>query len=243
MPANPVAQALLAAAGAPIAAPSANRFGRVSPTTAAHVLEDLDGRIDAILDGGETTHGVESTVVDASVEPVVVYRPGVVSLEEIQRICGSARAWEAPDSPGKSTDGKSTGGAPESLPSPGVGIRHYAPRARLTLIGSEGNRGELPEQAARLIAAAQEAIQQRLRVGVMLPGNFLARGRAELPADAAIFDWGDWRDLQQLAHRLFAGLRQLDAAGVDTILCPLPPPEGIGAALRDRLTKAAKLEA
>jgi L-threonylcarbamoyladenylate synthase len=237
MPANPVAKALIAAAGVPIAAPSANRFGGMSPTTAAHVLEDLDGRIDAILDGGATTHGVESTVVDASVEPVILYRPGVVTLEEIQRICGSAHAWVPSNALVKSTDGKSTDGEPESLPSPGVGIRHYAPRARLMLV-----EGEAADQAAQLVAAAREALQEQLRVGVMLPANFLARGRVELSAKAIVFEWGDWGDLEELAHRLFAGLRELDAAGVDTILCPLPPPEGIGAALQDRLTKAARLE-
>src|SRR5215471_8002853 len=80
MPQHPVAHALICEAGVPIAAPSANRFGRISPTTAEHVLEDLDGRIDAILDSGETTHGLESTVIDVCEDPCVVYRPGVISL-------------------------------------------------------------------------------------------------------------------------------------------------------------------
>jgi len=230
MPANPVAQALIAAAGVPIAAPSANSFGRISPTTAAHVLEDLDGRIDAILDAGETTLGVESTVVDASVEPVIVYRPGVITLKDIQDVCGSAHAWVAAD-----WSGKSMGGPHESLPSPGVGIRHYAPRARLMLID-----GDPSQQAPKLVAAVREASRKLLRVGVMLPGNFLTRGHQELPANTKIFEWGDWGNLRELAHRLFAGLRELDAAGVDSILCPLPPSLGIGAALRDRLIKAAE---
>jgi L-threonylcarbamoyladenylate synthase len=242
MPANPVAQALIAAAGAPIAAPSANRFGRISPTSAAHVLEDLDGRIDAILDAGETTHGVESTVVDAAADPVILYRPGVVTLRDIQRICGSAQAWVPNEA-----DGKSLGARPASLPSPGVGIRHYAPRARLALVecgdksGGEKS-GDASDQAAQLIAASREASEKHLRFGVMLPSNFLARSRSELPDSAIVFDWGDWGDLPELAHRLFAGLRELDAAGVETILCPLPPSSGIGAALQDRLIKAAKLE-
>ena len=93
MPSHPVAQALIAAAGVPIAAPSANRFGRTSPTRADHVLEDLDGRIDAVLDAGETEHGLESSVVDASREPVVLYRPGVISLAEILDVCGAAVQW------------------------------------------------------------------------------------------------------------------------------------------------------
>ena len=127
------------------------------------------------------------------------------------------------------------GGPHESLPSPGVGIRHYAPRARLMLID-----GDPSQQAPKLVAAVREASRKLLRVGVMLPGNFLTRGHQELPANTKIFEWGDWGNLRELAHRLFAGLRELDAAGVDSILCPLPPSLGIGAALRDRLIKAAE---
>ena len=92
MPAHPAAHALLLAAAVPVAAPSANRFGRTSPTSAAHVLEDLDGRIDAILDGGETTHGVESTVVDVSADECVIYRPGVITLEQIRAVC-HGKVW------------------------------------------------------------------------------------------------------------------------------------------------------
>jgi L-threonylcarbamoyladenylate synthase len=233
MPANRVAQKLMATAGVPIAAPSANSFGRISPTTATHVLEDLDGRIDAILDAGETTHGVESTVVDASVEPVVLYRPGVITLQDIQEVCGSAYAWTPSDSSGKSIES-----SPASLPSPGVGIRHYAPRACLVLI-----TGEASEQPAKLVLAARQARQKQLRIGVMLPANFLTTGCGELTENALVFEWGDWNNLRELAHRLFAGLRELDFAGVDTILCPLPQSAGIGAALQDRLMKAAKSEA
>ncbi|HLJ79708.1 MAG TPA: L-threonylcarbamoyladenylate synthase, partial [Acidobacteriaceae bacterium] len=88
MPAHPVARALLQAAQLPVAAPSANTFGRTSPTTAEHVAQDLEGRIDAILDGGETTHGVESTVVAVSDEGCVIFRPGVITLEQIRAVCG-----------------------------------------------------------------------------------------------------------------------------------------------------------
>ena len=130
MPSHPVAKALIAAAGVPIAAPSANSFGRTSPTRADHVLEDLDGRIDAVLDAGETAHGLESTVVDASQEPVILYRPGIISLQQIREVCGSAVEWKAP-----ATSEQTNEASPESMPSPGLGIRHYAPRARLVLIG------------------------------------------------------------------------------------------------------------
>jgi L-threonylcarbamoyladenylate synthase len=231
MPAHPVAQALIAAAGFPIAAPSANSFGRISPTTAAHVLEDLDGRIDAILDSGETAHGLESTVVDASTEPVVIYRPGVVPLQEIRDICGSATIWIPPGSANTNEM------PPESMPSPGVGIRHYAPRARLILIS-----GAPADQATAFAEAVKQATGERIRVGLLLPRNFIASTLTELASDAVVFDWGDWENLPELAHRLFAGLRQLDAHGVELILCPLPGGTGIGAALQDRLIKAAKAD-
>ncbi len=232
LPAHPVARALIAAAGVPIAAPSANRFGRTSPTQAMHVLEDLDGRIDAILDGGETTLGLESTVVDPSEEPVVIYRPGMITVEAIRRICGSASLWQenAAAEPQNSA-------LPKALPSPGAGIAHYAPRARLLLIAEAP-----PAQTASFLAALAQAERSGVPFGVMLPANFLPAGSHAIETTARIFPWGDWQNASELAHRLFAGLRQLDAAGVQLILCPLPSPAGIGAALQDRLFKAAKAE-
>jgi L-threonylcarbamoyladenylate synthase len=230
MPSHPVARALIAQAGVPIAAPSANRFGRTSPTRGDHVLDDLDGRIDAILDAGETAHGLESTVVDASQEPVVVYRPGIISLREIREVCGSAVMWKASDAENHTTPESEF----RSMPSPGLGVRHYAPRARVVLI--DGVSAELP---TALLRAIEQAGGRHSSVGVMLPANFL---REPVPDEAVIFNWGDWNDVPMLAHRLFAGLRQLDTTGVDVILCPLPPAEGLGIAIRDRLLKAAKTE-
>ncbi len=232
MPAHPVAHALIAAAGVPIAAPSANSFGRISPTCADHVLQDLDGRIDAVLDAGETIYGLESTVVDASREPVVLYRPGVISLQQIREASGSAVEWEA-----IATNAEIEELQPESMPAPGLGLRHYAPRARLTLIG-----GAAAEQPGRLIRAAQQAASEHRSIGIMLPANFLPDALPELQGHVLIFNWGDWKDPSVLAHRLFAGLRELDAAGVDLVLCPIPPPDGLGAAIQDRLLKAAKME-
>jgi L-threonylcarbamoyladenylate synthase len=230
MPSHPVANALIAAAGVPIAAPSANRFGRTSPTRAGHVLEDLDGRIDAVLDAGETAHGLESTVVDASQEPVVLYRPGIVSLEEIREVCASAVQWKSTE-----TSESDNRRLPESMPSPGLGIRHYAPRAALVLIA-----GNLAEQRSALLRAVEQATHERKSIGIMLPSDFLPETLSEGLGKAVIFPWGDWADASMLAHRLFAGLRQLDATGVELILCPLPKAEGLGQAIQDRLFKAAK---
>jgi len=228
MPAHPVAHALIAAAGVPIAAPSANSFGRTSPTLAAHVLEDLDGRIDAVLDAGETTHGLESTIVDASQNPVIVYRLGAISVQAIQAVCGDAIEWKPPQLIAEV--------APESLPSPGVGIRHYAPRARLVVI--DERFGPNPEV---LSDEVRKARLENHRVGILLPEDHPAAARIRRDPETVIYDWGRFSDPEHLAHRLFAGLRSLDQAGVEIIFCPLPPPNGIGAAIRDRLLKAAKL--
>ena len=235
MPSHPVANALIAAAGLPIAAPSANSFGRISPTRASHVLEDLDGRIDAVLDGGDTTHGLESTVVDASQEPVIVYRPGMISLQQIRGVCASVSEWKSPQAATPSQP-QHEDPTPESMPSPGLGIRHYAPRARLVLIG-----GLPAELSSALVKAGEQAAASHHSVGIMLPENFLPSRDATLPAEkVTIFNWGDWNDLPMLAHRLFDGLRQLDAAGVEVILCPLPPGDGLAVAIQDRLQKAAR---
>ncbi len=221
MPAHPVAFELIRQAGVPVAAPSANLFSHISPTTAAHVLDDLDGRIDAILDAGPTLHGVESTVLDPCQSPMVIYRPGAITTAQIQEVAGPVELHQG------SEIVQST--PPMALPSPGVGLRHYAPRARLVLV--DGPLSKLPvlfHQAASLYS------QERL--GVMLPAELTE----PIPVPAAYsFSWGRWTDPEELARNLYAGLRALDAQGCTLILCPLPPAEGLGAAIRDRLCKAA----
>jgi L-threonylcarbamoyladenylate synthase len=220
MPAHPLALELIRAAGLPVAAPSANRFGRTSPTTAAHVLEDLDGRIDAVLDGGPTEVGVESTVLDVAGR--IVYRPGAITTEMISAVVGAVRMFSEREVEAAST--------PESLPSPGVGLRHYAPRARLVLV-------EAPVQGS-LEGALREAVERYREpdemLGLMLPEGW------DGSLAGCVFEWGPWSDHEILARRLFAGLRRLDEAGAAVILCPLPEGEGVGLALRDRLLKAAR---
>jgi L-threonylcarbamoyladenylate synthase len=214
MPAHPVALELIRRAGVPIAAPSANRFGHTSPTTAAHVLADLDGRIDAVLDGGATSVGVESTVLDVGAR--AIYRPGAVTAAMIAEAIGEeVRVVSATTSAVETT-------SPKALVSPGMGMRHYAPRARLVLV--TGQRDLLREVANY---SADE-------VGVMLPDGWDAGGAG------AIFRWGVWDDAETLARLLFAGLRTLDARGVEAIVCPVPKMGGLGDALRDRLGKAAR---
>jgi len=226
MPKHPLALELIRQAGIPIAAPSANSFGRTSPTTAAHVLEDLDGRIDAILDGGPTSVGVESTVIGPLQDGSgwIIYRPGGVSKESLESVCGAGsidifRSGEATP-------------APQSLPSPGVGIRHYAPRARLVLV-SDISLSRGPIELA-LISAIDGASEPDRKVGVMLPDGWDA-SRAPF-----VYPWGPWGDGEVLARRLFSGLRELDEAGASVIVCPIPEMDGIGEAIRDRLKKAAR---
>jgi L-threonylcarbamoyladenylate synthase len=226
MPGHPVALELIERAGVPVAAPSANRFGRTSPTTAAHVLEDLDGRIDAVLDGGATTVGVESTVIGPAEDRAgwVMYRPGGVSLEMLEGVLGvgAVQVFQPPVVVAE----------PESLPSPGIGIRHYAPRARLVLVSQEDSGKGAMETA--LVAAIDDVSNKADKVGVMLPDGW------DASYASAVFRWGPWGDGEVLARRLFAGLRELDEAGVGVIVCPVPEMGGIGAAIRDRLEKAAR---
>ncbi len=228
MPAHPVAQALIAACGLPIAAPSANRFGHTSPTTAAHVLDDLDGRIDMVLDGGPTAHGVESTVLEVRNSGAIVYRPGAISIEALHSLVGPVEMY-LPQSAAASSKS-----LPESLPSPGVGIRHYAPRARLVLVDTAAMQEV--EMKRAWVGAVQQMQDKNSHCGVLLPERW------PLPDgfSGARFDWGRWSDPEELAHRLYAGLRALDAMGAAIIACPVPAASGMGAAIRDRMFKAAR---
>jgi L-threonylcarbamoyladenylate synthase len=213
MPRHPVARRLIELAGVPVAAPSANSFGRTSPTRAEFVLEDLDGRIDAVIDSGDTTLGLESTVVDVCEEPPILYRPGMVTLQQLQSLCPSLIAYHEP------RDGVS---GPQA--SPGIGMKHYSPRARLLLL----------ENAEKLYGLAAELRAAGETVGVMSPAAFASE------ASYLVYEWGDLEDQERLARRLFAGLRELDAAGATVILCPMPRDHGLGVAIRDRLLKAAR---
>ncbi len=168
VPAHPVAHALLAAAGIPVAAPSANLFSRPSPTRAAHVLEDLDGRIDMVLDGGATQVGVESTVLDLSGSVPVVLRPGAVTLDMLRPLLPDVRLRDA-----AATDGPQR--------SPGLLAKHYSPRAPLTLYEGASAR-------ARLQADADGARAAGRRVGLFVPEDDAAAVAARLYAALREFD-------------------------------------------------------
>lgn len=225
MPAHPVAFELIQRAGIPIAAPSANTFGHISPTTAEHVLDDLDGRIDAILDAGASDHGVESTVLDPAQYPMTIYRPGAITASQIRDVAGPVEYYAPnPMPPAAPMD---------ALPSPGVGIRHYAPRARLVLVDAP-----LAALASRIAEEAARHAKERL--GFLLPVEFASPELIAAHPSAAVSPWGHWNSHEELARNLYAGLRSLDAQGCTVIVCPLPPADGLGAAIRDRLLKAAR---
>ena len=220
MPSHPVAQALLKELGLPLAAPSANRFGRISPTTAVHVVEELGERVGIVLDGGPAAVGVESTVVAISPDgTLTLMRPGGTSVEAIEeaasvRLAPAAARAEA-DAP---------------MASPGMAPSHYAPRTPLVLAPGPP---ELPQGTRR----------------IGLVGVFATRSAAHATADAAAKRYGvpvelraltDSGDLEEAARNLFTMLRELDAGDIDLILA-VPPEgvEGLALAVADRLKRAS----
>ena len=198
MPAHPLALELLRRTGRPLAGPSANRSGRVSPTTAAHVMEELAGRIAAVLDGGPCAVGVESTVVDLGGAQPTLLRPGGVAREDLERVLGPLAAAGHGD------------GAPRS---PGMLASHYAPRLPLRLMAT----------------AAQQPGEALLAFG---PG-------APTAGFAAVRSLSATGDLTEAAANLFALLRALDQPGFTGIAVMPIPEHGLGAAINDRLRRAA----
>lgn len=219
-PNHPLALALIRAADTPIAAPSANRFSRTSPTTAQHVWEDLAGRIDLILDGGPTPIGVESTVLDVSGEQPVILRPGGVTAEALAAALGRPLAG-----PGVQN------GAGAVLASPGMLDRHYAPRTPLWLFS-----GSTTAIHAAMSVEIEAARGRGRRVALMLAAEDVQAFEGT-EAEAAIVGPLDQPD--EVARNLFQTMRSLDAAGVDLILARDFPSAGLGQAVRDRLRRAA----
>ena len=229
IPSHPVARALLMAAGLPVAAPSANLFSRPSPTRASHVLEDLDGRIDVVVDGGPTDVGLESTVLDLAHGPPTVLRPGAITID-LLRVVVPDVVYRQPEF----ADGTS------AMSSPGQLAKHYSPRAPLTLF-----EGRSDIALAALIAEARDALAVGRRVGILAVHEDVdaidgAIGAAERSSHLKIADVGSPSDLAAVAQQLYAALRTLDAAGVDLILARgLPAETGLGTAIQDRLRRAA----
>jgi L-threonylcarbamoyladenylate synthase len=228
VPAHPVAHALLVEAGVPVAAPSANRFSHPSPTRAEHVLADLDGRIDLVIDAGPTQIGIESTIVDLTEMPPRVRRLGGVSLEAIKRVVP------------ETIHVSEIGSTDRPQRAPGQLLRHYAPHAQLTLY-----IGDIERVSERLAADARTAVAFGRRVGILAPEEDLIALAPRLAAVAGrgrviTARYGSRADRQQAAHQLFDALRSLDSEGVDVIFASSPAGGDINAAIVDRLTRAAE---
>jgi len=226
VPAHPIAHGLITAAAVPIAAPSANLFSRPSPTRAEHVLQDLDGRVDLIIDGGPTEVGVESTVLDLTEAVPTILRPGAVTLEMIRGVLPDARMRHAVEQ-----GAAGHGAAP--MKSPGLLAKHYSPRAPLTLY--EGSNSGM---TARISADAAEALARGQRVGLLVATEdpiALASSNA-----LRIERVGSESEPSTVAANLYNALRVLDADGADLILArSFQDASGIGVAIGDRLRRAA----
>ncbi len=204
VPSHPITQRILRAFGTGLAAPSANRFGEVSPTTARHVCDGLGGSIELVVDGGACEVGVESTIVAFEGDEVVILRPGAVTAEAIA------------DALGRRPSTASAGG----VRAPGMLSSHYAPATALELRSAD-------EAAPRAAALASMG----MRVGI------LSLAPTEAPGVVAAWDAGG--DVAVLARTLYRCLRQADAEALEVLVVALPPDEGLGVAIRDRLRRAA----
>ena len=214
-PSDPVAHALIKTCGLPIAAPSANRSGKPSPTTAAHVFEDMDGIIPMILDGGESDVGVESTVIKLDGEGVILLRPGAVTPEMLGEVVESVKIASAVTE---------ELGAGEKPLSPGMKYKHYAPTASLILLDG-------PSDA--FIAYVKEKNVDRSCVALCYEEE------TEALTSVRHLSVGYRTDIGAQTHRLFRQLREADAMGADVIYAHLPVMSGSGLALYNRMIRAA----
>ena len=204
VPSHPVAQALLREFGGGVAAPSANVFGKLSPTTAVHVKEDFSSQIELILDGGPSDVGIESTIVDLSSGKAVLLRPGGISGAQLAETLGSKIPEKNPASP------RHSGGLE----------RHYAPRTPAQLVPPHALDGEIAKRNSAVAVLAFSRPDERVDYWIRMP-----------------------REPRAYAQRLYAALRELDAAGCETILIEAPPETAEWTAIRDRLSRAAALVA
>lgn len=214
MPSHPVARSIIKAAGVPLAAPSANTSGLPSPTTAAHVAEDMDGKIDAIVDGGPCSVGVESTVVTLCTETPRILRPGGVTPEMLEEVLGDVDIDQAVL--GKLKEG-------ERAASPGMKYKHYSPKAEVYIV-----RGSLSQFAEFVNAKDPETT-----CALVFDGEEESIRCKTLP-------FGAEGDESAQANRLFYDLRTCDDLGIKNIYVRCPSSEGVGLAVMNRLLRAAE---
>jgi len=214
MPADDIALSLIREAKTPIAAPSANLFGRTSPTAAQHVADDLGGKIEIIIDGGRTKVGVESTVLDVIVKPVRVLRAGGISVEKLKEVVGQVKISKELE---------------ESFRSPGMLNSHYSPQAKLILVEKKGDAQV--EEVRRL---ASEYIAQRFKVGIMAKEENQNKYNG---FEVKVIGKGS--ELNVCAINLFSTLRNFDKEGFEIIIAEGLEEHDLGLAIMERLRKAA----
>lgn len=257
MPDDPVANRLIALAGVPVAAPSANTSGRPSPTTADHVWQDMNGRIDMIIDGGPVGIGVESTIVDVSSAVPAVLRPGAITMEMLEEVLGEVSVDPAILGP-LSADVR-----PKA---PGMKYKHYAPKADLTLVepgtgadresraeqvtgaeqknGADRNTGAYPEtgldetQLQAMIRKVRELSREKIEAGYKV-GVICTDESRDCYTDGEVRSIGARKSQPSVAHNLYALLREFDDLGVDYIFSESFPKDHLGQAIMNRLSKAA----
>lgn len=220
MPSDPIANCLIRLAGVPIAAPSANTSGRPSPTKAEHVVEDMDGKIEMIIDGGEVGIGLESTIVDVSGDVPMLLRPGAITIEMLRETLGEVEIDPAIMGP-LSADVK-----PKA---PGMKYRHYAPKAEMTLV-----EGEMEHVVAYINREAKLALEAGKSVGIICTEEsrkFYEGGILKVI--------GSREHEETVAHNLFAVLREFDERQVDCIFSESFSKDRLGQAIMNRLCKAA----
>lgn len=219
-PSHPVANLLIRLCDVAIAAPSANRSGSPSPTSARHVMEDMDGRVDMVIDAGPCDFGLESTIVKTEKDgTLTLLRPGKITVEQLETLAPVriAQAVTASMRPG------------DVALSPGMKYRHYAPQTPLTLL-SGGTQ--------KILSYIRSECTADARVGVLCYREDLPAAREALPG-ATLYDFGARTDESAQAHILFYLLREADKECFDAIYAPLPEPKGIGLALYNRMIRAA----
>lgn len=257
MPDDPVANRLIALAGVPVAAPSANTSGRPSPTTADHVWQDMNGRIEMIIDGGPVGIGVESTIVDVSSAVPAVLRPGAITMEMLAEVLGEVSVDPAILGP-LSADVR-----PKA---PGMKYKHYAPKADLTLVepgtgteresgaeqvtgaeqktGADWNTGAAPEtgldetQLQAMIRKVRELSREKIEAGYKV-GVICTDESRGCYTDGEVRSIGARKSQASVAHNLYALLREFDDLGVDYIFSESFPKDHLGQAIMNRLSKAA----
>ncbi len=224
MPAHPTALELIRQSGVYVAAPSANTSGRPSPTMASHVIEDMRGKIEYIVDGGPVGIGIESTIVDVSGNVPIILRPGFITRQMLEEIVGEVVMDPTLEKPLEGVRPKA----------PGMKYTHYAPKGELTLV--ESKEGFNKKVISKIKALANEKMQEGFKVGIMVPEETINYydGYADV-----LLCIGDRQQQQTVAARLYAALREFDDAGVEYIYAESFRGDGLSDAIMNRLLKAA----